>query len=229
MRGKWITPSPAFLIETKILLSTVSDAPMNQKIYINLCTHEDIDIPAMKKRLNENGESVEGLNIPMSVGPRFVVSDLNAADSKAIVKDAIAYDVIVNNIVLKEAEEDVTGKYRDFICQLCLQYIESKLLSQYQSEKVSSNAPNISIDKRYSVLKSTYHGKDKDSKPSAQYIQDRKNMPKIEVIKEENAINQTKKSKNDKTGGKSDRVIEIIEIPLQFLSFWTEGISPLSI
>lgn len=31
------------------------------KVFINLCSHEEIDAPSVKKKLNAEGESVEGI------------------------------------------------------------------------------------------------------------------------------------------------------------------------
>jgi len=38
------------------------------KVFINICIHDVIDKPGVKKRLDDKGEEVEGINIPMSVG-----------------------------------------------------------------------------------------------------------------------------------------------------------------
>jgi hypothetical protein len=179
MKGKWIEPKPGFALKSKL----VQKYEKFEVVYINLCIHDDIDVPGMKKRLNEEGESVEGLNIPMSVGPKYEVID---EDSSAA---ALAYDVIVNGVVLREASDDKTGKYRDFICQLCIQYIEAKL---------QQLANNLMLDKRYSLLPYAFKGKEGVETPAAQYVQDRKNMPKIEILEEENASTSSSSSKKAK-------------------------------
>jgi hypothetical protein len=108
--------------------------------------------------LNDEGEEVEGMNIPMSVGaPHYDVD-------KAGVKCRV-YDIIANPTVLTECLADKTGQYRDFVCQLAIQSIEHK----YKDN----------VDQRYKLPKLKYLGKN----VLAQYIQDRKKMPKIEEIR----------------------------------------------
>jgi hypothetical protein len=113
--------------------------------------------PALKKKLDASGEEVEGMNIPLSVGPRRFDKD------KSNVKCHV-YDVIVNPTVITDVVEDITGKKRDFLCQLALQGLEQKYKEQ--------------LDKRYKLPKLRYLGE----KIATQLIQDRKNQPKIEEI-----------------------------------------------
>jgi len=88
--GKTVTPSPGFSLKSKSLND-------DKKIFINICQHEDIEVPGVKKRLNEAGEEIEGMNIPMSVGaPR---EELDKASVSCRV-----YDIIVNPVVLTESE-----------------------------------------------------------------------------------------------------------------------------
>ena len=47
-KGIMITPVPGFTLKTRNLAN-------NQKIFINICTHNDIDIPGIKKKLNDKG------------------------------------------------------------------------------------------------------------------------------------------------------------------------------
>ena len=54
-----------------------------EKVFINLCQHEGVEKPVMKKRLNDEGEEVEGLNVPLSVGPPRPTEDAKGA--KAVV------------------------------------------------------------------------------------------------------------------------------------------------
>ena len=53
-KGVTITPEAGFAIKTKALLA-------GSKVFINLCTHEEIEAPSLKKKLNDDGESVEGI------------------------------------------------------------------------------------------------------------------------------------------------------------------------
>lgn len=126
-------------------------------MFINLCTHSEVAPPGLKKRLDEEGNEVEGMNIPLSVGPARMGTDKND-------KPCIIYDIIVNAQVLDDVKEDISGKHRDFICQLCIQSVEQKY--------------KMSLDKKYKLPKLKYMGD-----IVSQHIQDRKNMPKIEEVK----------------------------------------------
>lgn len=193
MKGTFINPKAGFVIKTKRI-----DSVNSHKLFINVCSHEDIDIPSMKSRLNENGESVEGLNIPMSVGPQRSSIDKSNVDCTVV-------DIVVNNVVLEECNDDETGKYRDFICQLCLQYVESKYKEQ--------------LDKRYKLPKLKYmndvESPKENSTPRQQYIQDRKNMPKIEEVKTTSVANK-KKTETSTKESKS----HVPDIDLQYQLFW---------
>lgn len=39
------------------------------KVFINLCSHEEIDAPSVKKKLNAEGESVEGIGSKSNSSP----------------------------------------------------------------------------------------------------------------------------------------------------------------
>jgi hypothetical protein len=143
-----ITPIPGFTVKTK--------RQDDMKVFINLCTHTSISEPGNKKKLNDDGEEVEGLNIPMSVG--IGRNDVDHSGSTCVV-----HDVIVNPTVLQESIDDVTGKYKDFICHLLLQCLEQKF--QY------------TLDTKYKLPNIKYKGA-----IESQRIQDRKNMPSIVEI-----------------------------------------------
>jgi hypothetical protein len=110
----------------------------------------------MKKRLDESGQEVEGMNIPMSVGPRRLSNDKNG-------NPCAAYDVIVNPKVVQDATSDTSGKQKDFLCQLAIQSLEQKY--------------KLELDYRYKLPKLKVFGE-----LQQQYIQDRKRMPKIEEV-----------------------------------------------
>ena len=157
----------------------------DKKVFINICQHEDIDIPGVKKRLNDAGEEIEGMNIPMSVGaPREEFDKSNHS--------CRVYDIIVNPVVLTEAENDKTGQYRDFVCQLGIQCLEHK----YKDI----------VDKRYKLPKLKYMGE----KVLSQYIQDRKKMPKIDEIK------SSKEEKKANITVQKSKPVEIVEKDLPF-------------
>ena len=112
MKGIDITPLPGFTIKTK-------RENTYDKVFINVCIHEELAKPGLKKRLDENGEEVEGVNIPMSVGPARKSNDKEG-------KECTVYDIIVNPDVIEEANTHITGKYKDFVCQLSMQSLEQK-------------------------------------------------------------------------------------------------------
>lgn len=149
-QGLKITPKPGFTLKSRNLKA-------DKKVFINICVHEEIGLPGMKKKLNEKGEEVEGYNLPMSVGP-----ERTCPDNKGI--ESIVVDMIVNPEVMVEIREDVTGKQRDFICQLAMQCVENK----YKME----------LDKRYKLPNNLeYIGE-----VASQYVKDRKKTPKIDEV-----------------------------------------------
>ena len=77
-----MTPEPGFTLKTR----TVSTG---SKIFINVCSHEEIGVPAMKKKIGADGEPVEGLNVPMSIGANREGADKSGSS-------CTIYDVIVN-------------------------------------------------------------------------------------------------------------------------------------
>lgn len=149
-KGIDVVPEPGFVLKT----FRNSDGT---KIFVNMTQHEAVDAPAIKKKLDDNGQEVEGMNIPMSVGP-----PRGTVDKKGT--ECIVYDIIVNPIVIAESSTDKSGRYREFICQLGIQYLEQKY-----KEKLSN---------KYKLPKLKYMG----SNVAKQFIQDRKNMPKIEEV-----------------------------------------------
>eukprot|EP01038_Epipyxis_sp_PR26KG_P016231 gene16231-22090_t len=172
-KGITITPNPGFSFKTKRLNKD------NMKVFINICEHDEIDSPGIKKKLNEEGEEIEGMNIPMSVGqPR------NDVDKSGV--SCIIYDIIVNPTVITESSNDKTGKYKDFICQLGIQSIEQK----YKEE----------LDKKYKLPKLKYMGKIEN-----QTIKDRKQIPKIEEI----SSNTNKTSEKSIKQSASPLIVEI--------------------
>jgi hypothetical protein len=81
-KGIIVTPEPGFTVKTKVL-------PDGPKVFINLCTHEGLGEPSLKKRLNDQGEPVEGMNVPVSVGPLHREADKTGVE-------CLVYDMIVH-------------------------------------------------------------------------------------------------------------------------------------
>jgi hypothetical protein len=152
-KGLEIQPIPGFVYKTL-------RADDKKKVIINITSHEILEKPAVKKKLDKDGNEVEGINIPISVGTGREETDKSGIP-------CLVYDLIVNPEVIQEVDEDKTGKYRDFICQLGLQSLEQK----YQQP----------LEKKYKLPKLKYFG-DLENIPK-QVIQDRKSAPKIEEVK----------------------------------------------
>jgi hypothetical protein len=196
--GIMITPTPGFVFKTRRSVDS-------QKVFVNVCTHEDVAQPGLKKRLNENGEEVEGMNIPMSMGPLRIESDKEG-------KPCSVYDMIVNPAVLEESQADPTGQYRDFICQLAIQTLENK----YKD----------AVDSRYKLPKLKYMGKE----VIQQYIQDRKRMPNIEEVaskkstpKSENPAQRSRKQSESKKP--VIRELELIHLQYRVVNVGTSSLS----
>lgn len=84
-----ITPTPSFVVKTT-RLDGAGAGPA--KIFLNLCSHDALAEPHLKKKLDEEGNEVEGWNIPLGVGPPRVCTD-HKGDS------AVVYDCVVNSKV----------------------------------------------------------------------------------------------------------------------------------
>jgi len=161
-----------------------------EQTIINICSHDEIALPGLKKKLDDNGEEVEGMNIPMSVGP------LRKGKDKSD-KECYICDIIVNPAVIEEAKADKVGKYRDFVCQLSIQCLEQKYSKTY--------------DRKYKLPKLLYMGETVLS----QHIQDRKSIPKIEEVAATSASSSDKNSNESlhnkgakKTQGSQSRSVE---------------------
>ena len=189
-----ITPTGAFVIKTK----QVDVRDYTSKVFINVATHEALGAPHLKKKLDENtGEEVEGWNIPLSVGPPRPCSDQKG-------EKAMVYDCIVNPEVVANAEKDESGKDKDFLVQLCLQYVESKY--------------NCQLDRRYKLPKLKYktaHGKDGlDSKQVAsQRVRDTSKVPNISEVSSSKSTDSkdTKKKKKVKAAPRGAKQVAIDE------------------
>lgn len=180
-KGIQIQPKEGFSYKTK----RVEDSG---KVFINIVTHEKLQKPSKKKKLDAEGNEVEGLNIPMSVGAAHL-----EVDKKGTV--CTAYDIVVHPDVLVDMEADMTGKFREFLCQLGIQCLEQKYKEQ--------------LDKRYKLPKLAYFGE----KVPTQTIQDREKMPKIEEVSE-------KTSKPKSAPKEQAPIVQRVLKDLPTKSFW---------
>lgn len=150
--GIIITPEPGFVIKTKRV-----DQDNGMKVFINICTHDAVAKPAPKKKLDAEGNEVEGLNVPISLGNPRPDKDHKGDTS-------VVYDCIVNPTVMVECKEDDTGTQQTFICQLAIQYVEQK----YKCE----------LDKKFKLPKMTYKGEDIQT----QRVRDTSKQPTIQEV-----------------------------------------------
>ncbi|CAM9487690.1 unnamed protein product [Chrysoparadoxa australica] len=128
-KGISVTPEPGFVIKTK--------DETGHKVFINVCQCAKIGKPAPRNRLDENGNEMECMNVPVSLGPPRATNDKAGNESTV-------YDVLVNPEVLAEASGDKTGVYRDFLCQLALSHVMQKY--------------KCTLDERYKLPKIKYMG-----------------------------------------------------------------------
>jgi hypothetical protein len=174
-------------------------------MFVNICYHENLAIPALKKKLDDSGQEIEGINIPMSVGPLRKHNDKSG-------KACNVYDIIVNPKVIDDVNEDKVGTYRDFVCQLAIQSLEQKY--------------KITLDHRYKLPKLKYFG-DINNIPS-QNIQDRSKVPTIEEINDDHATiskksEAAKRAELDKAKALADaKALAILEneIDLHYTMSW---------
>ncbi|CAM9119874.1 unnamed protein product [Ectocarpus sp. 6 AP-2014] len=161
--GIVISPRPGFVIKTKLV-------DKGMKVFVNVCQHERIGESSMVKKLDKEGQEVEGLNIPMSVGPPSVDKD-NAG------LECIVYDVIINPKTIEECGADKTGGQRDWVCHLAMQSVMSK--------------HDCRLDPKYKLPKLTFKG-NKEEGPAKQRIRDDSARPQISELRAGDGKEQAK-------------------------------------
>mmetsp|Transcript_33394 Transcript_33394/g.67382 ORF Transcript_33394/g.67382 Transcript_33394/m.67382 type:complete len:460 (-) Transcript_33394:1347-2726(-) len=184
--GILIQPQPGYVIKTKRELVGPSLSPFPpQKLFINVCTHDAIAVPAIKKRLDGDGKEIEGMNVPVSVGPFRETRDKAG-------REALSCDCVVNPTVLEAdaSEKFGFGVHRDFLCQFVMQCIEQK--------SSSSGGGSCKIDRKYTLPRLSYQGwvdpltgenVDKESENAEvakQMVRDVSKRPSIQEVGESN-------------------------------------------
>lgn len=66
--------------------------------------------------------NTQGIHVPLSLGAPHEVQDKKGATS-------LAFDVAVNTQVVTDCRADKTGSFRNFVCELALEYIDQKVSS----------------------------------------------------------------------------------------------------
>jgi len=171
--GLIILPTSGFVIKTKSLHQSTN--AIEDKLFINVCYHDALEQPATKKKLDDNGKEVEGLNLPLSMGPIRKCSD--KAGNECMVVDAIIHPSVQDDM-----EEDKTGSKRDFVCQVLMQCFD---------QKYKDFAP---LDQKYKLPMVKYFGyvdvrtgqvarkMSEDTEVCKQFVRDTRSKPKIEEV-----------------------------------------------
>lgn len=132
--GIFIIPTPCFVIKTfasPVIKSISNSSTQKIKFFVNVCHDPSITPPKQTKKLDETtGKEMEGLNVPISVGPIRICKDVSSVECRAL-------DCIVNPDSL---EDD-----RDFLCQLIIQYVQQKFHKEYRD-----------FDRRYKIPRMKY-------------------------------------------------------------------------
>ncbi len=138
--GSEIEPEPCFVVKTR-------DIQTDRKVFINVATHAKVIEPRTVRRLNQAGEEVEGLSVPVAVGAVRIGGKGGG--------DSMTFDCVVNKTVVDEINKDESGQYRDFICQLVMEYVEQK--SAKPTSEGGMGDKGVKVDKRYKLPKMKYH------------------------------------------------------------------------
>ena len=165
--GILVIPSPGFTLKTQ--------SYKNVKVFINVCYNDMIEKKSMKKKLDDSGKEIEGLNIPISMGAMRTCDD--KAGNSCVVVDAIVHTSIEDDI-----RNDKSGYQRDVVCQVLMNCFD---------QKYPTHAP---LDKRYKLPKMKYIGfvdtrdgsiirkQSEHSEVCKQMVKDTRLIPKIEEI-----------------------------------------------
>ncbi|TMW60106.1 hypothetical protein Poli38472_000148 [Pythium oligandrum] len=128
--GMYIDVEPGFVMKT-------TDIHKKRKVFVNFCFSDVIQTFSQRKQLDEEGKEQEGIHVPLSLGAPREVKDKRG-------DTALAFDVAVNTQVIEDSKTDKTGSFRNFVCELAIEYIDQK----YQ----------VKLDSRYKLPKLTYRG-----------------------------------------------------------------------
>ncbi len=189
--GVLVSPNVGFVLKTKVLRGKES------KIFINICYHDEIERPGQKKKLDDNGNSVEGLNVPLSMSPIRICKD--KANTPCLVVDAIVHPSVKGDM-----EKDQTGAHRDMLCMIIIQCFD---------QKYPECAP---LDPKYKLPRLSYFGyvdsktgdvvrkQGENTEVYKQNVRARKTQPKIEEITK--PIETLKRKKEESKANVCDKV-----------------------
>lgn len=117
-----IVPTPSFVIKTfghKLTeFSEAGQAPT--KVFINVCSHPDVEEPHPEKKLDDAGKEIDAIRVPVSIGPEK--KDVDNRGDECIVVDCVVHPSITDQ--------------QDFLCQLVVGYVEKKYQLALDREKI---------------------------------------------------------------------------------------------
>ncbi|CAH0515159.1 unnamed protein product [Peronospora belbahrii] len=144
--GMYIDVKPGFVLMT-------NDTQNKKKVFVNIVFADEIQVFSEKTKLDDKGKEQKGIHVPLSLGaPREVENTMGVS--------SLAFDVAVNTKAVEDCKVDKTGTFRNFVCELAIEYIDLKY--------------KIKLDGRYKLPRLTYRGK---LPPPRHYI--RKAQPPI--------------------------------------------------
>ncbi|ETN11582.1 hypothetical protein PPTG_10421 [Phytophthora nicotianae INRA-310] len=128
--GMYIDVKPGFVMK-------MTDVKSKKKVFVNVVYADEIQAFSEKKKLDDEGKEQEGIHVPLSLGAPHEVKDKKGVSS-------LAFDVAVNTKVVEDCQVDKTGAFRNFVCELAIEYIDQKY--------------KIKLDDRYKLPRLTYRG-----------------------------------------------------------------------
>lgn len=97
-----------------------TDVRNQKKVFVNVCYSDQIQTFSQRKQLDSDGKEQEGVHVPLSLGAPHQVMDKSG-------NTAMAFDVAVNTQVIEDCKNDKTGSFRNFVCELAIEYIDQKV------------------------------------------------------------------------------------------------------
>ncbi|KAA0173305.1 hypothetical protein FNF27_05230 [Cafeteria roenbergensis] len=117
-QGERINPEPSFVIKTATVPTDRGAVRGGTKVFINV-THA-AQVPGFRKRRDLSGsEAVEGLHVPIAIGPPR--TDVDRAGRPCSV-----YDVVVNPEVTSGCVSRGGEAFRHMVCGIVMQNVEAK-------------------------------------------------------------------------------------------------------